>query len=91
MQIDKPDNVASGIESSNLDPAKIQPRPRGAESSNVDSALRAEYSAVINKALDTENVDLQAVQQAKQALATGEIDDSIAALAAADNILMQGI
>jgi len=91
MQINKPDNIILGIDGSNLDPAKTGPRPKRPENDSADTALRTEYSSVINKALNTENVDLLAVQQAQQALAAGEIDDPNAAKIAADNILAQGI
>ena len=56
-----------------------------------DATIRSEYASIINKSLENEELDLQAVQKAREALDAGLIDTLENAKDAADNILRYGI
>jgi len=60
-------------------------------SGSVDSSLKTEYAEVIGKALESDKTDPQIIQQAKDALESGQLDSAEAAEAAAENIVEFGI
>ena len=94
MRIDGPENIgAHGLPDENL------PKPSPAKSSDSgavqpDSEVPtgdAAYRQYILKATATEEIDLQAVAQAKELLESGQLDTPEAADRAADTILSIGI
>ena len=89
--IDMINNITPNTTGSGLDPSK-KADPAGTEPVDTsDATVRSEYASIINKALETEELDLQAVQKAQEALDAGLIDTPENAKDAADNILRHGI
>ena len=81
-----PNPAGSGLEpSKKTDPTEPEPVDTS------DATVRSEYASIINKALETEELDLQAVLEAQEALDAGLIDTPENAKDAADNILRDGI
>lgn len=84
-------NITPNTAGSGLDPSRktdpVEPEPVDTS----DATVRSEYASIINKLLETEELDLQAVQKAKEALDAGLIDTSENVRDAADNILRHGI
>ncbi len=84
-------NITPNTPGSGLEPSKktdpVEPEP----TDTSDATVRSEYASIINKALETEELDLQAVQKAQEALDAGLIDTPENAKDAADNILRYGI
>ena len=94
MRIDGPENVgAHGLPDENL------PKPPPAKSPDTQAAQPdrevptgdAAYRQYIVKATATEEIDLQAVTQARELLESGQLDTPEAADRAAENILSTGI
>lgn len=84
-------NILPNTAGSGLDPSK-KTDPAGPEPTDTsDATVRSEYSSIINKSLETEELDLQAVQKAKEDLEAGLIDTPENAKDGADNILRYGI
>ena len=57
----------------------------------VDSTLSSEYSSVIARAIESDQVDLESVEKARQDLESGLLDTPQNADQAAENILKFGI
>ena len=84
-------NITPNPAGSGLEPSR-KTDPTGSEPVDTsDAAVRSEYASIINKALETEELDLQAVQKAQEALDAGLIDTPENVREAADNILRDGI
>ncbi len=84
-------NITPNITGSGLEPSR-KTDPTGPEPTDTsDATVRSEYASIINKSLETEELDLQAVLKAQEALDAGLIDTSENAKDAADNILKYGI
>jgi hypothetical protein len=84
-------NITPNTPGSGLEPSK-KTDPTGPEPTDTsDATVRSEYASIINKALETEELDLLAVQKAKEALDAGLIDTPENVRDAADNILRYGI
>ena len=89
--IDMINNITPNIAGSGLEPSK-KADPAGPEPTDTsDATVRSEYASIINKALETEELDLQAVREAQEALDAGLIDTPENVREAADNILRYGI
>ena len=73
-------------------PLARQPNPPGAIPGNdADAALEVKYASVINEAMKTPQNDAAAVQQAKELLASGELESDKNIKEAAENIINFGI
>lgn len=84
-------NITPNTPGSGLEPSKKTDPVESEPVDTSDATVRSEYASIINKSLETEELDLQAVQEAKEALDAGLIDTPENAKDAADNILRYGI
>lgn len=91
MQIDMPDNIILGPAGNGLESPKKSDSSGRISTDSADAKLRAEHSSIIDKSLELSEVDSEAVEQARQALSSGELDSPEAEAAAAENILKHGI
>jgi len=89
--IDMIDNTAFNAGSAGLDPNKKAEPSTAVPVGSSDATVRSEYASVINKSLETDEIDLMAVQEAQKALESGQLDTPEAAKAAAEDILKYGI
>ncbi len=89
--IDMINNITPNTPGSGLEPSR-KTDPAGPEPTDTsDAAVRSEYASIINKSLETDEIDLEAVQKAQEALDAGLLDTTESAKDAADNILRYGI
>ncbi len=58
---------------------------------NEDASLQVDYAAIIDKAMQAQQSDAEAVQRAKELLKTGELESPQNIQAAAENIIELGI
>ena len=91
MSIDITNNIVFDTGSSALDPyikpdLKNTPQPDAA-----DSTLRTEYEPFIKRAVQLNDTNSQAVEEAAKALEIGLLDTPEAIKSAAENILKSGI
>lgn len=94
MRIDGPENVgAHRLPDENIPnpPAAKSPDTRAAQPDSDVPVGDAAYRQYILKAAATEEIDLQAVAQARKLLESGQLDTPEAADRAAENILSTGI
>ena len=92
MQIDATGDIILNTPDSNPAAAnKPDTAKPPATTDSAESVLRAEYSQLIQQSLQCAETDLQAVEEAKNALANGELDTPQAIQSAAANILKSGI
>jgi len=89
--IDMVNNVTFNAVLPGLDPNKVPEPAKTAGEDTSDATVKTEYASVINKALETEEIDLKAVQEAQNAIQEGTLDTPENITAAAENILEQGI
>ena len=90
MSIDITNNITLDAAAGGLEPAKNSDLDKPSQADAADTTLRAEYDRIIRRALELED-DLQAVDQARQALDSGRLDTPEGARSAAENILKSGI
>jgi len=84
-------NITPNTTGSGLEPSK-KTEPTGLEPTDTsDATVKSDYSSIINKSLETEEIDLQAVQKAQESLDAGLLDTPESTKEAADNILKYGI
>ncbi|HIJ67096.1 MAG TPA: hypothetical protein HPP87_10645 [Planctomycetes bacterium] len=91
MTIDITNNIVFDTGGGSLDPSKRPGAGKTPQAGAVDSTLRTDYEQFIHKALELEDEDALAVEQARKALEAGELDTTEAAQSAAEAILMKGI
>jgi hypothetical protein len=92
MSIDITNNINLDAAGGSLEPAKnTDLADKGPQAGAADSTLRAEYESFIRKALELEDTDSKAVDEARQALESGRLDTPEGAQSAAENILKSGI
>ena len=84
-------NITPNTPGSGLEPSKKTDTTGSEPTDTSDATVRSEYASIINKALETEEIDLQAVLEAQEALDAGLIDTPENVRDAADNILRDGI
>jgi len=58
---------------------------------NIDTQMQTDYTSLVDKALKASTTDSDAVEQAKELLASGELDTAENIRSAAENILKFGI
>ncbi len=90
MDINITNNIISNL-GSNLSPAR---RPAGeskAETSPVNADLRSDYDAIIARAIESEEINIQAVERAKSLLEAGQLDTPQNIQSTAENLLKFGI
>ena len=90
MQIDLTNNINFNAPDNSLNPSRKADSTGRISSESADSALRGEYVSVIDKAIESDQVDLTAVEAARKALQT-DLDTPEATAWAAENILKFGI
>lgn len=91
MSIDITNNITLDAAGGSLEPAKNTDLDKPSQAGAADSTLRAEYESFIRKALELEDTDPKAVDEARQALESGRLDTPEGAQSAAENILKSGI
>jgi len=84
-------NIILNAGGNNIDPSRKDGPSGKAPADAADSTLRSEYESFIRKALETTDTDVKAVEDARQALETGELDTPENTRSAAENILESGI
>jgi len=80
MSIDITNNIIFDAGSSGLDPSKKPDLDKTSQAGADDSSLRTEYEPFIRKAVELEDTNSQAVAEAKEALESGQLDTSEAAM-----------
>jgi len=91
MSIDITNNITLDAAGGSLEPAKNADLDKPSQAGAADSTLRAEYESFIRRALELEDTDPKAVDEARQALESGRLDTPEGAQSAAENILKSGI
>lgn len=91
MPIDITNNIVFDAGSSGLDPSKKSDVNKAPQQDAADSTLRTEYEPFIQRAVQFDDNDSQAVAEAKEALESGLLDTPEAIRSAAENILNNGI
>ncbi len=72
--------------------SNTQPTPKKADNNNdVDASLQADFAALIDQAAKASDTDANAVKQAEQLLASGQLDSPENITQAAKNIIDFGI
>lgn len=89
--INSPNNVVFNPGEGDFNPARQVNRERNISAENADAALRADYAAAINKALELEKNAALSVENAQKAVDINEIDNAENIRIAAENILKFGI
>ena len=90
MSIDITNNITLDAAAGGLEPTKNSDLDKPSQADTADTTLRAEYDPIIRRALELAD-DLQAVDQARQALDSGLLDTPDSARSAAEKILGLGI
>lgn len=91
MNIDKINNLALNAGANNASEAKNRSNLDPKASKADIYTLRNQYSSIIQQAVNSKDVDLDAVEQAKLALDSGQLDSPDAARSAAEAIINLGI
>jgi hypothetical protein len=91
MSIDITNNIVFDAGSSGLDPSKKPDIEKIPQAGAADSTLRTEYEPFIQRAVQLNDTDTQAVEEAAKALENGLLDTPEAIQYAAENILKSGI
>ncbi len=91
MSIDITNNIVFDAGSSGLDPSKKPDIEKTPQPDAADSTLRTEYEPFIKRAVQLDDTDSQAVEEATKALENGLLDTPEAIQYAAENILKSGI
>ncbi len=86
--IDITSNILLNTGTGNIDRSKKDEPSTAAGSTNAaDATLRAEYASTIRKALESEQSDAQAVQEARESLISAQLDTYENIEQTAENIL----
>ncbi len=88
--IDITSNILLSGGTGNIDRSKKDESNTGSTDA-ADATLRAEYASTIRKALESEQSDAQAVQQAREALISAQLDTYENIEQTAENILKFGM
>ncbi len=88
--IDITSNILLSGATGNIDRSKKNASSTGSTDA-ADATLRAEYASTIRKALESEQSDAQAVQEARDALISAQLDTYENIEQTAENILKFGI
>ncbi len=91
MPIDITNNIVFDAGSSGLDPSKKSDLNKTPQQDAADSTLRTEYEPFIQRAVQLNDIDTLAVEEAAKALEIGLLDTPEAIQSAAENILKSGI
>ena len=91
MSIDITNNIVFDAGSSGIDPYIKPEIEKTPQPDAADSTLRTEYEPFIKKAMQLNDTDSQAVEEAAKALENGLLDTPEAIKDAAENILKSGI
>ena len=91
MSIDITNNIVFDAGSSGLDPAKKPDIEKTPQPDAADSTLRTEYEPFIQRALESDVTDSQAVEETAKTLEIGLLDTPEAFQSTAENILKSGI
>ncbi len=89
--IDIINNIALNTSGNGLDAAKQSDSDKGELVDTSDPTVKAQFASIIEKALQTEKVNLKAIEEAQNELDAGLLDTPQAITAAAQNILKYGI
>ena len=90
MDINITNNIISNLGPSR-NPACTTAGENKAENCPVDANLRSDYDAIIAKAIESEEINLNAVEQAKILLQSGQLDTPKNIESTAENLLKFGI
>jgi len=88
--IDITSNILLNTGTGNIDRSKKNESSTGTTDA-ADATLRAEYASTIRKALESEQSDAQAVQEARESLISAQLDTYENIEQTAENILKFGI
>lgn len=99
MQVERYENVLfntnpnpfSATEKADTSKSEKSGKAEPKQADKLESSIAKQYATVIEKSLQTEEIDYQAVRQAQNELNTGQLDDLEMSLIAAENILALGI
>jgi len=91
MTIEITNNIVFDTGGGSLETSTRPDTAKTPQADAVDSTLRTDYEQFIRKALELEDEDALAVEQARKALEAGELDTTEAAQSAAEAILIKGI
>jgi len=69
----------------------MQSGPAAAPNKNEDASLQVDYAAIIDKAVQAQQTDAEAVQRAKELLMSGRLESLQNIRSAAENILELGV
>ena len=89
--IDIASNILLNNGTGNIDRSKKKDDSNAGSTDAADATLRAEYASTIRKALESEQSDAQAIQQAREALISAQLDTYENIEQTAENILKFGI
>jgi phage tail tape-measure protein len=89
--IDITSNVLLSGGTSNIDRSKKKDDSTAGSTDAADATLRSQYASTIRKALESDQSDAQAVQQAREALISAQLDTYENIEQTAENILKFGI
>ena len=89
--IDIASNILLNNGTGNIDRSKKKDDSNTGSTDAADATLRAEYASTIRKALESDQSDAQAVQQAREALISAQLDTYENIEQSAENILKFGI
>jgi hypothetical protein len=89
--IDMINNVIFNAGSRGLDANKVPEPAKTLPADSSDATVRSEYSSIINRSLETEEVDLKAIQDAQNAIQEGSLDTPDNIRATAEYILKYGV
>jgi hypothetical protein len=90
MDINITNNVISNL-GSNLSPARRTAGDSKAEISPANADLRSDYAAIIARAIESEEINIQAVETAKTLIESGQLDTPKNIESTAENLLKFGI
>jgi len=89
--IDMINNIALNTSGSGLEaPKKSEPAPKEPVDT-ADTTVKSDYASVIDRALEQEEIDIQAVKKAQQDIENGQLDTPENITATAEYILKYGI
>jgi len=91
MQIDTTNNIILNTNDNGPEVAKKTPAVPNQGTDATEATLRAKYVSIIEKALEQETVNSAAVEEAREALQSGELDSAENIRTAAENILKLGM
>ena len=91
MHIDIINNVSLTNAGQGLEKSVKADKTAQKRSDAADATVRSQYASVISRALAQDDMDQEAIQQAENALAAGQLDTPKAAKATAEYILKFGI